>query len=261
MRDVNRHVSLFVVMVILVFIVIIGLPTHSHGDSAGIEPKADQILRKMSDYLAKLKQFRVQTENTLEVVLISGQKLQFDNPVDVTIKRPNKLRADRKGDVFNQEFYYDGKTLTLFSPGQNYYATVQAPPTLDETLDFATEALDLYAPGGDLIYSNAYNILTEDVISGSYIGLSVVSGVKCNHLAFSGNEVDWQIWIEDGDKPLPKKFVITTKWMTGAPQFTLLIKSWNLSPKLTESMFTFVPPKNAQKIDFVRLTGAGMSQR
>ena len=261
MRDVNRHSSLFVVMVVLVLIAITGLPLFSYAGSAGIEPKADQMLRKMSDYLANLKQFGVQTENTLEVVLISGQKVQFDNPVDVTIKRPNKLRADRKGDVFDQEFYYDGKTLTLYSPGKNYYATVQAPPTLDETLDFATEALDLYAPGGDLIYSNAYDILTEDVISGSYIGVSVVGGVKCHHLAFRGNEVDWQIWIEDGDKPLPKKFVITTKWMTGAPQFTVSIKSWNLSPKLTESMFTFVPPKDAQKIDFVRLTGAGMSQR
>jgi hypothetical protein len=73
--------------------------------------------------------------------------------------------------------------------------------------------------------------------------------------------VDWQIWIEDGDKPLPKKFVITTKLMTGAPQFTVSIKSWNLSPKLKEDMFTFVPPKDAQRIDFVRLTGTGMSRR
>lgn len=261
MRGVNRHSSLFVVIVVLVLIVITGLSTHSYGDSAGIEPKADQILRKMSDYLAKLKQFSVQTENTLEVVLISGQKVQFDNPVDLTIKRPNKLRADRKGDVYDQEFYYDGKTLTLYSKGINYYATVQAPPTLDETLAFASEALDVDAPGADLLYSNAYDILTEDVISGFYVGMSVVSGVKCHHLAFRGNEVDWQIWIEDGDKPLPKKFLITTKWMTGAPQFTVSIKSWNLSPKLTESTFTFVPPKDAQKIDFIHLTGAGMSQR
>src|SRR3989304_1877313 len=112
MRYVNRHSSLFVVMVVLVLIVITGLSTHSYSNSAGIEPKADQILRKMSDYLANLKQFRVQTENTLEVVLIWGKKLQFDNPVDVTMKLRNKLRADRKGDVFDQEFYYDGKTLT-----------------------------------------------------------------------------------------------------------------------------------------------------
>jgi hypothetical protein len=73
--------------------------------------------------------------------------------------------------------------------------------------------------------------------------------------------VDWQIWIEDGDKPLPKKFVITTKWMTGAPQFTVLVKSWNLSPKLTEDLFTFVPPKGAQRIDFIRLSRGGTSKR
>jgi hypothetical protein len=101
MRDVSRSESFVFVIAVFVLIVITGLSTHSYADSTGIEPEADQILRKMSDYLAKLKQFRVQTENTLEVLLISGQKLQFDNPVDVTIKRPNKLRADRKGDVFN----------------------------------------------------------------------------------------------------------------------------------------------------------------
>jgi hypothetical protein len=91
--------------------------------------------------------------------------------------------------------------------------------------------------------------------------MSVVGGVKCHHLAFRGNEVDWQIWIEEGDKPLPKKFIVTSKWMTGAPQFTVTIKSWNLSPKLTDDMFTFVPPKGAQKIDFIRATSGGTSRR
>jgi hypothetical protein len=237
------------------------IPTYSQGQSAAIEPKADQLLRKMSDYLGGLKQFSVQTENTLEVVLRSGEKIQFDNPAEALIQRPNKLRADRKGDVVDQEFYYDGKTLTLYQKDHNYYATVEAPSTVDETIDFAREALDVYAPGGDLIYKNPYSILTEDVLSGFYVGMSVVRGIKCHHLAFRGNEVDWQIWIEDGDKPLPKKFIVTSKWMTGAPQFTVSIKSWNLSPKVTEDMFTFVPPKDAQKIDFIHLASGGAPQR
>jgi hypothetical protein len=211
----------------------------------------------MSDYLAGLEQFSVQTENTLEVVLRSGEKIQYVNPVNISIRRPDKLRADRKGDIVNQEFYYDGKTFTLYMNDVNYYATVEAAPTIEETIDFARESLDVYAPGGDLIYQNAYDVLTEDVVSGFYVGLSVIDGVKCHHLAFRGNEVDWQIWVEDGDKPLPKKFIITSKWMTGAPQFTLSVKSWNVSPKLTEDMFTFVPPKGAQKIDFIRLSRGG----
>ena len=261
MKNVGKNGKLFFVAIVSVFALITGLTTYSHAQFAAIEPKADQLLRKMSAYLGGLEQFIVETENTLEVVLRSGEKIQFDNPAEGWIKRPNKMRADRKGDIVNQEFYYDGKTLTLYNPDHKYYATVEAPPTIDQTIDFAREALDVYAPGGDFLYKNAYEILMEDVVSGYYVGMSVVGGIKCHHLAFRGNEVDWQIWIEDGDKPLPKKFVVTTKWMTGAPQFTVFIKSWNLSPKLTEEMFTFVPPKDAQKIDFIRLSRGGTPQR
>ena len=117
------------------------------------------------------------------------------------------------------------------------------------------------APAGDLIYSNAYEALTEDVVSGSYVSLSIVDGIRCHHLAFRGNEVDWQIWIDDGDKPLPRKFIITSKWMTGAPQYTVLVKSWNLSPELTDDYFTFAPPKGAEKIDFIRLSKEITPQR
>jgi len=261
MRRSGKIVNLFCLVAVLVIALVASLPADGRAQSAVIEPKADQLLRKMSDYMGGLQQFSVQTENTLEVVLKSGEKIQFDNPADLSIRRPNKLRAQRKGDIVNQEFYYDGNTLTLYNPDQKCYATVNAPPTIDETIDFARTALDVFAPGGDLIYKNSYDILTEDVITGSYVGTSVVWGIKCHHLAFRGNTVDWQIWIEDGNRPLPKKFIVTTKWMTGAPQFSVTIKGWNLSPNLTEDMFAFRVPKGAQKIDFINLTSGGMSLR
>jgi len=259
MRNVERFSRLFLVMVVLVFLV--GLPIPSHGQSSAIDPKADQILRKMCDYVAGLKQFSVHTENTIEAILTSGEKIQFDNPASLLVSRPNKLRAGRMGDIVDQEFYYNGKTLTLYDPGKKVYATVNAPPTLEEALDFARESLDIYAPGADFIYKTSYKRLMEDVVSGLYIGTSVVDRVRCHHLAFRGNEVDWQIWIEDGDRPFPRKYIVTSKWMTGAPQFTVMTKGWNLSPRLTEDMFTFAPRKDAKRIDFIRLSSGGMSQR
>jgi hypothetical protein len=261
MKNIRKPGGLPLMMAAFVLVLITGFPAYGQGQFSAVEPKASQLLRKMSDYLGGLEQFSVQTENALDVILRSGQKIQFVTPAECSIQRPNKLRADRKGDIVNQEFYYDGKTLTLYNPDQKYYATVDAPSTIEKTLDFARESLDVYAPAGDFLYKNVYEILMDDVVSGFHVGLSVVDGVKCNHLAFRGNEVDWQIWIEDGDKPLPKKFVITTKWMTGAPQFTVLVKSWNLSPKLTEDMFTFVPPEGVQRIDFIRLNRGGTSER
>ena len=238
-----------------------GIPAFALADTAGIEPQAEQLLRKMSHFLGQQSQFTVTTENTLEAVLTSGQKLQYDSPATLYVKRPNLLKASRKGTLVDQEFYYDGKSLTLFSPSNKYYASTPAPATIDQTITMARDELDVIAPGGDFIYQSSYDALIKDAESGFYVGKALVDGVKCEHLAFRGKEVDWQIWIQEGDKPLPKKYVITSKLMTGAPQFTVLINQWNLAPKLSGSMFSFTPPKDATQINFLRMTNEAESAK
>ena len=121
-------------------------------------------------------------------------------------------------------------------------------------LDFAREKLDVIAPGAELMYSNAAERMLKESSSGFVVGPSVVAGVKTTHLAFRGADIDWQIWIEDGSKPLPRKFILTSKKVTGEPQFTILMRSWDSNPKLTEKEFTFTPPKGAKKIEFLQLT-------
>ena len=196
-------------VVALALLVLTGLPEIGHAQPTGVEPQAEKLLRRMSDYLAGRQQFSLKAESTLEAVLTSGQKLQYDSPATLMVSRPNKLRAHRKGDLANQEFFYDGKTLTLYNPRENLYATTAAPATLDETLDFAREKLDIIAPAAELLYKNAAEKMLKEASAGFVVGQSIVGGVKCSHLAFRGAEVDWQIWIEDGDKPLPRKFMIT----------------------------------------------------
>ncbi len=241
-------------IVALAMVVLAGWPPTGHAQPTGIDPQAEKLLRRMSDYLASRQQFTAKAESTLEVVLTSGQKIQFDSPATLEVSRPNKLRAHRKGDIANQEFFYDGKTLTLYNPSENVYATTAAPPTIDETLDFAREKLDIIAPASELLYKNAAEKMLKESSSGFVVGPSVVGGVKCTHLAFRGSEVDWQIWIEDGDKPLPRKFILTSKKVAGEPQFTVLIRSWDVTPKLTNQEFSFTPPKGAKKIEFLQLT-------
>src|SRR5258707_7078349 len=92
-----------------------GWPQLGHAQPAGIDPQAEKLLKRMSDYLVGRQQFTLKAESTLEVVLTSGQKIQFDSPATLEVSRPNKLRAHRKGDLANQEFFYDGKTLTLYN--------------------------------------------------------------------------------------------------------------------------------------------------
>lgn len=227
-------------------------PIAGLAQSSAVDPEALKALRNATDYLAKLKQFRVETDTAIEVVLATGQKLQYGHRVALTLQRPNKLRAERVGELIGQEFYYDGKSLSMNLPQQKYYATEPAPPAIEPMLDFARDTLNVIAPAADLVYSNAFERLTEGLTSAFIVGKAVVGGVPCIHMAFRNAEVDWQIWIQSGDKPLPRKFVVTSKKMPQSPQFVVTLSKWDAAPKVTDSMFRFVPPKGSQKIEFLK---------
>jgi len=236
-------------------------PQNSHGQPTGMQPEAQQLLRRMGDYLAAQKQFAVNTENSIEVVLKSGQKIQFDGPATAVVSRPNKMRAHRRSDLFNQEFIYDGKSLTLYSPKEKLYATTAAPGTVDEMLDFAREKLDIVAPASEFLYKNVAEQMLKGATSGFVVGQSIVAGVKCTQLAFRSEEFDWQVWVEDGARPVPRKFILTSKKVAGEPQMAVLMKSWDLAPKVSADEFSFTAPKDAKKIDFLLLTSGSAKSK
>jgi hypothetical protein len=236
-----------------VALIVAALPLVAHAQPAGIDPQATKLLKASTDFLAKQQAFTVATRSSLEVVLTSGQKIQFDHTANLSVQRPNKLRADRTGDLVEQSFYFDGKSFTMVNPAEKYYATVAAPGTLEEMLDLARTKLDIVAPAGDLIYKNAYDILMTDVTQGFVVGKGVVEGVRCDHLAFRAPHVDWQIWIQEGAQPLPRKLVITTRDQPGAPQFSVVVTRWNLKPAFTAQTFAFAAPKGARKVEFIPL--------
>jgi hypothetical protein len=240
---------------------LLAAPVAGHAQPSGLDPEATKILRRMTDFLASQKQFRVETHSTVEVVLTNGQKLQFDNSIALTIQRPDRLRAERLGETLSQKFYYDGKSLSAYSPAGKYYATVAVPPTLEAMLDFARDDLDIAAPASDLLYKDAYERLLQDVTSGFVVGKSVIGGVRTDHLAFSGKEVDWQVWVEEGAKPLPRKYVITSKLVTGGPEYIVIIGKWDLAPKIEAGSFAFAPPKDAKKIEFLRPAAKSTAKR
>lgn len=217
-----------------------------------MDPQAQRILRQMSDFLAAQREFSVRTEGTLDEVLESGQKVQRQREGDVSVQRPNRLRVDRSGDLARLHLFYDGQRLTLQGERANAYATTPAPSTLDATLDMASQQLGLDAPAADLLLSDPYTALTEDVRSGSYLGRVVVDGTPVHHLAFRNRGgVDWELWVEDGPRPLPRKYVITSRDLPGAPQYSVNLSDWNLSPQLTPQQFQFTPLSDAMRVSFI----------
>ena len=145
---------------------------------------------------------------------------------NVTIKRPNKLRAVRDGESMDQRFFYDGKTLTLYSPREKVYATEAAPDTVERMIDFARETVGIVLPAADLVYRNAFPLMMQDVSLAVVVGKAVIGGVKCDHLLFSRPGVDFQIWIAEGKRPFPHKYVVTETDTPEQLSVTTVLSDW-----------------------------------
>jgi hypothetical protein len=235
--------------------------TEARAQAPAVDPAATQILRRMTDYLGRLKQFSVHTQVTLEDLLDSGHRVDVDVSTSVIVSRPNKLRAERRGDVIDQNFYYDGKTLTLYDPSSKFYATEPAPGTIEGLLDYVRESLGLIIPSSDLVYRNAFELLMQDVTLATVVGKAVIDGVRCDHLLFSRPGVDFQLWVADRGQPLPHKYVVTDTGTPGLISVTTVMSEWNVAPAVADARFGFVPPKGAKPIIFMHLGAGSTSNR
>lgn len=219
--------------------------------AADVNDKADEVLREVSTFLGSLNQFTYHVESSADEVLSTGQLIQLGHGGDIAVRRPDRIWAKTEGDTDNQQFFYDGKSVTLFNSVENVYATIDAPATIDTALDYSLKAFEIKAPLSSLIVSDMYARVSPSINTGNYLGLHRAQGVPCHHLAFSTDEVDWQIWVDAGDKPWPLKVVITSKRVAGAPQYTAYLSNWSTSETLDDSKFRFNAPKGAQKIEFL----------
>jgi hypothetical protein len=180
-------------------------------------------------------------------VLSNGQKVQFGGTLSYLVRVPNGFRADVRTDRKQRQLIYDGKTLTVYAPRMHYFATVAAPSTIGATLDSARWRYRLDMPLADLFFWGTDRDGMKDLTEAKYIGPAYVNGTDVDQYAFRQADVDWQIWIERGNKPLPRKLVITTKTAPQQPQYGIVL-NWDLAPKFDSTSFTFAPPPDAKRI-------------
>lgn len=221
-------------------------------ESNVIDPQAMEILHKGLDYLSNLKQFSAQAQSSLEDILDSGHRVDYQLSGSVTVNRPNQLRTERYGNKMHQIFYYNGKSLTLYNPDQKVYATEPAPNTIEGMFFFARDTLGLSEPISDLLYPNSFELLTQNVSSATVIGKEMIGDIQCDHLLFSCPGADFQIWIADTDQPLPMMYLVTDTSTPELLSFTSVIKNWNINPKISDDLFNFVPPTGTNKIIFLK---------
>ena len=214
-----------------------------------VEEDALKALKRMGTYLDTLKTFGITANTTIDVVTVDGQRLQLDGVTTYKVRRPNGFVIDLNSDIKKRTFIYDGKTFTVSAPELKYYATVDAPATNAATLDAIYDKFGIALPLEDLFHWTGDKTREDKLISGFVVGPATIDGVETQHYAFREKDMDWQIWIQQGDKPRPKKLVIIDRTDPTGPTYVARL-SWIENPVYTQQDFAFTPASDAKPIKF-----------
>lgn len=214
----------------------------------GVSAPAQAIVDRMTAYLRGLPAFSIDSRTSRDELLALGYKMQNNESANLIYRKPDELRVEVNGDIRNRVFYFNGRELTMVSPDDAAFTRMPAPGSLKKLIDGLLDA-GVEMPLVDVLYQINQGTLTADVDSGGLVGESRIDGVDCYHLAFRQPTLDWQLWIEKGERPLPRRIVITDRFEFGNPQYQTTMH-WNVQPKLSNSTFEFTAPKGVNEIPF-----------
>jgi hypothetical protein len=239
MRSAKRWVFIFAVAAIA------GLPNSASVNADDAQAKT--LFKAMSDYLAAQEAISFAFDSTLEVVTDQKQKLGLASSGTLTLNRPDKLHATRTGGFSDVEMIFDGKTLTVLGKNANMFAKAEEPGTIDQLVDVLRDKYKRPVPAADLLMADPYKELMPLVVDAKDLGSGVIRGVECDHLAFRTEEVDWQIWIAQGDRPYPCRYVITSTKVKGSPQYTVDVRDWKAGDEVASETFDLTVPQGAKE--------------
>src|SRR5271169_3445414 len=213
---------------------------------------AKALLMRMADFLGKAQAFSVNIDAVYDVLQASGQKIEFGEVRQVLIDRPNHMRVQAEmsnGEKLTMSF--DGKTFTMFSPKENVFSQLEKPGSVDDVMKFIVLDLQTPIPLSMLLLASIKEELEKRITEVDYVEQTSIAGKPADHLAVRTADIDFQVWVAQGEQPLPLRVVITYKGAPGQPQFSADLSDWNLAPKIEESAFAFSPPAGAQAISLM----------
>ena len=215
------------------------------------QAQASAILMRMADFLGGAQRFSVSIRGGYDAVQQSGQKIEYSEVRTITLSRPDHLRMEgERSDGAKTLTVFTGKEIVLIDETSKVYATAPQTGGLDASIVYFVKDLGMRLPLAAILLSQLPAELKDRVRSVDYVERTTIYGAPAHHLAARTDTVDFQMWVADGDRPLPQRVVITYKQANGEPQFWAQFSDWNLAPALADSTFQAPPPDGAQKIAF-----------
>ena len=219
------------------------------GSVAKKDSEARTILLKMADFLAKAPAFGVTIRSGYDAIQADGQRIEFREERRIVLQRPDRVRVDVELSDGDQGLVlFDGKELTVFKAGDNIYARVEKPGTVDDAMVYIVRDLQIALPLARMFLTGFPQDLEKMATSIRYVEEHFLFDVPTDHLAVRSAEVDLQVWVAQGETPLPRRIVLTYRNAEGQPQFRADLLDWDLSPKVGADRFSFSPTAGSEQV-------------
>lgn len=220
-------------------------------------PDPVALVRASAEFLAGQAAFSFGWFAMDEEVPGGREKITHLGSGDHLFRRDTGFVARVERETERRDCYYDGRAFTVAAPEEGFYATVAYDGGLDSLIEGVREKTGTDIPFYALMMSNLPELMTADLASSAYVGLTRIAGREVHHLAFSDDGQDWQIWIAaDEAAPLPLMIQTVDPYTQGWPTLTVHLLDWDLAPEAAPEAFAFVPAEGDTAAAFPRLLGA-----
>jgi hypothetical protein len=201
------------------------------------------------------RQFSVKVTTLRVYAEASGQPLHIAHSMKITVRRPDRLRVDLTGDDGATELVYDGKTVVLMGLETKKYATVPVPATIQGMLETVVGKNGVDFPLADLLTDAPDKAFLLGVTSGREVGTATIDGVQCRHLLFTQPPgIEIELWVEQNDRAIPRRLIITYRSQPGQPSFIAAFSDWDFSVHPADAEFAFQPPDGAVRTELMAPT-------
>lgn len=223
--------------------------------NSAVDAKTMEVLRSMSQFLDQQPRLHFTVTDVIEHEDEDKIMVQYTHERELFVERPTHLRVDVKGDLERQSVLYDGVKLSVYLPEDSIYAEEAAPGTINETMEMLSNKHGIRRPVGDLAYTGLADRILGNVSKGKYLGIHTALGVPCHHLAFTAENIDWQLWIDAGEHPVPRKLAIHYWAFEGQPRYMMEVKGVEIPESFPEDLFDLDLPDDVEKVPFEPVKG------
>lgn len=187
----------------------------------------------------------------------TGELLHVFHSFKVTVRRPDRLLVEGTGDDGARKLFYDGKTFVLAMDDGKKYMSLGVPGTIDGMMHEAVGRLGVDFPLADLLTSDPARSVLSGVTAGREVNTVTIGGVPCRHLFFAQTGIELELWVENGDRAVPRRVIVTYRSVAGEPSFIAELSDWSFDVHPADTEFAFQPPAGAVKVALKPAAAAG----